>query len=55
MKVVIWFFIISKIETLAASATNNKLINISYESDNSIFDNKTNNNTWRGQRAIGVV
>ena len=42
-------------ETLAASVINNKLIIISYESDNNIFDNKTNNNTWRGQSAIGVV
>jgi erythromycin esterase len=42
-------------ETLAASAINNKLIIISYESDNNIFENKTNNNTWRGQSAIGVV
>ncbi|HKO40044.1 MAG TPA: erythromycin esterase family protein [Nitrososphaeraceae archaeon] len=43
-------------ESIAASATNNKLIILSYESDNNnIFDNKTNNNTWRGQRAIGVV
>jgi len=42
-------------ETLAASVINNKLIIISYESDNNIFENKTNNNTWRGQSAIGVV
>jgi erythromycin esterase len=43
-------------ESIAASATNNKLIILSYESDNNnIFDNKTNNNTWRWQRAIGVV
>jgi hypothetical protein len=42
-------------ETLAVSATNNKLIIISYESDNNIIDNKTNNNTWRAQRALGVV
>jgi erythromycin esterase-like protein len=42
-------------ESVAASATNNKLIVLSYETDNNIFDNKTNNNTWRGQRAIGVV
>lgn len=42
-------------ESVAASATNNKLIILSYKSDNNIFDNKTNNNTWRGQRAIGVV
>jgi hypothetical protein len=41
-------------ETLAVSATSIKLIIISYESDNNIFDNKTDNNTWRGQRAIGV-
>lgn len=42
-------------ESVAASVTNNKLIILSYESDNNIFDNKTNNNTWRGQRTIGVV
>ena len=43
-------------ESVAASVTtNNKLIILSYENDNNIFDNKINNNTWRGQRAIGVV
>jgi erythromycin esterase len=42
-------------ESVAASTTNNKLIISSYESDNNIWGNKTNNNTWRGQRAIGVV
>lgn len=43
-------------ESVVASATNNKLIILSYENgNNNIFDNKTNNNTWRGQRAIGVV
>lgn len=37
-------------ESVAASATtNNKLIILYYESDNNIFDNKTNNNTWRGK------
>ncbi len=42
-------------ESVAASATNNKLIILSYISDINIFENKTNNNTLRGQRAIGVV
>jgi erythromycin esterase len=42
-------------KSIAASATNNKLIILSYKNDSNIFDNKRNNNTWRGQRAIGVV
>ena len=42
-------------ESVTASATNNKLIILSYVSDINIFENKTNNNTLRGQRAIGAV
>jgi erythromycin esterase-like protein len=41
-------------ESVAVSNTNNKLIILSNDSTN-IYDSKTNNNTWRGQRAIGVV
>ena len=39
----------------AASATNNKLIILSYKSDNNIFNNKRSYNIWKKQRAIGVV
>jgi erythromycin esterase len=41
--------------TAHPTATNDKLIILSYKSDSNIFDNKRNNNTWKGQRAIGVV
>jgi erythromycin esterase len=41
-------------KSVAVSNTNNKLIILSNDNTN-IFDNKRNSNTWRGQRAIGVV
>jgi erythromycin esterase-like protein len=41
-------------ESVAVSNTNNKLIILSNDNTN-IYDSKTSNNTWRGQRAIGVV
>jgi erythromycin esterase len=50
-----FFHNIKNDSNIATSNNNNKLIIVPHNSNDNIYDSKTNNNTWRGQRAIGVV